>query len=115
VTGLRDLLRPMLALYIGGMGAPGKNFYHDLACRYGYEAEAKQIQDLYLDGKKDEAAAAVPAELLRSVSLVGAEGAVAEQLAALAAAGVTTLKVTPMAQTHAERVRLVERLRELAG
>ena len=58
-------MRPALALYIGGMGARGKNFYNDLAVRYGYEAEAKTIQDLYLDGKKDEAAAAVPDELVR--------------------------------------------------
>ena len=57
----------MLALYIGGMGARGKNFYNDLACRYGFEAEAKKIQDLYLDGKKDEAAAAVPDELADEV------------------------------------------------
>ena len=60
-------VRPALALYIGGMGARGKNFYNDLAVRYGYEAEAKTIQDLYLDGKKDEAAAAVPDELVRAV------------------------------------------------
>ena len=57
-------MRPMVALYVGGMGAKGKNFYNDLFIRYGYEAEAKEIQDLYLDGKKDEAAAAVPEEFL---------------------------------------------------
>ena len=61
VKGLLDFARPMFALYIGGMGARGKNFYNDLACQYGYEAEAKEIQDLYLDGKKKEAEAAVPA------------------------------------------------------
>src|SRR5690349_6889299 len=64
VTALRELARPMFALYIGGMGARGKNFYYDLACRFGYEGEARQIQDAYLSGRKDEAAALVPAELL---------------------------------------------------
>src|SRR5918997_7148680 len=71
VDHLLDLVRPQLALYIGGMGARGRNFYNDLARRYGYEDEARTIQDLYLDGKKDEAAAVVPQELVRSVSLVG--------------------------------------------
>src|SRR5579871_4444792 len=71
VTGLRDLTRPLFALYIGGMGARGKNFYHDLACRYGYEGEANQIQDAYLAGRKDEAAALVPAELVEKTSLIG--------------------------------------------
>ena len=85
-----------MALYVGGMGARGKNFYNDLARRYGYEDEAKLIQDLYLDGKKDEAAAAVPVELLRSMSLVGPEGYVKERLAAFAEAGVTTLNVSPL-------------------
>ena len=58
--GLLDFLRPMYALYVGGMGARGKNFYNELACQYGYEKEAKEIQDLYLDGKKKEAEALVP-------------------------------------------------------
>ena len=68
-------------------GRPGKNFYNDLAVRYGYEAEAKTIQDLYLDGKKDEAAAAVPEELVRATSLIGPESYVAERIAAFAEAG----------------------------
>src|SRR5579863_7387737 len=71
VTQLRDLTRPLLALYIGGMGARGKNFYHELACRYGYEDEANGIQDAYLAGRKDEAAALVPAELVEKISLIG--------------------------------------------
>ncbi len=91
VEPLLELVRPALALYIGGMGARGKNFYNDLAVRYGYEAEAKTIQDLYLDGKKDEAAAAVPHELVRASSLIGPESYVAERIAAFAEAGVTTL------------------------
>src|SRR5205823_741304 len=69
VEPLIDLIRPMLALYIGGMGARGKNFYNDLAVRYGYEKEAKEVQDLYLDGKKDDAAKAVPADLAKAMSL----------------------------------------------
>jgi F420-dependent oxidoreductase-like protein len=115
VTGLRDLLRPMLALYIGGMGAKGRNFYNDLACRYGYEAEAATIQDLYLDGKKDEAAAQVPASLLAGTSLIGPASYVRERIAALRDAGVTTLNVTPLAQTHADRLALIEQVRELTA
>ncbi|HUK68848.1 MAG TPA: LLM class F420-dependent oxidoreductase [Streptosporangiaceae bacterium] len=112
--GVLDFFRPMLALYIGGMGARGRNFYNDLACRYGYEAQAKRIQDLYLDGKKDEAAAAVPGDLLAGTSLVGPESYLRERLAALKQAGVTTLNVTPIASSHAEQVRLIERIRDLA-
>jgi F420-dependent oxidoreductase-like protein len=114
-AGLRDLLRPMLALYIGGMGAKGRNFYNDLARRYGHEAEAERIQDLYLDGKKDEAAALVPADLLAKTALIGPEPYVRERLAALREAGVTTLNVTPLAETHAERLRLIEQVRDLAS
>jgi F420-dependent oxidoreductase-like protein len=110
-----DFYRPMLALYIGGMGAKGRNFYNDLACRYGYAEEAAKIQDLYLDGKKDEAAALVPRELLAGISLAGPESYVRERIAAMAEAGVTTLNVTPVAGTHAERVRLIERVRDLAS
>ena len=88
-----DLMRPMAALYIGGMGAKGRNFYNDLLCRYGWEAEAERIQDLYLDGKKDEAAALVPEEFLRLTNLCGPEGFVRERLAAFADAGVTVLNV----------------------
>ena len=115
VGDMVELARPMLALYIGGMGAKGKNFYNDLARRYGYEKEAEQIQDLYLAGRKDEAAALVPRELLELTSLVGPEGLVRERIAAMREAGVTILNVTPMASTHAERVRLIERVRELAS
>ncbi|RCW43938.1 F420-dependent oxidoreductase-like protein [Halopolyspora algeriensis] len=115
--GLDDLLdsmRPMLALYIGGMGAKGRNFYNSLAQRYGYEAEAEKIQDLYLDGKKDEAAAHVPTDLLTKTSLIGPESHVRERLAALKESGVTTLNVTPLAGTADERARLIERIRALS-
>lgn len=113
VPGYLDFVRPHLALYIGGMGARGKNFYNELACRYGYEDEAARIQDLYLDGKKDEAAAAVPDELVRSVSLIGPESYVAERVEAFREAGATTLTVVPMAMDAPGRIRLVERFRAL--
>ena len=115
VDHLLDQVRGQMALYIGGMGARGKNFYNDLACRYGYEAEAKVIQDLYLDGKKAEAAAAVPLELLRAISLVGPAGYVKERLAAFAAAGATTLVVNPLLPGRDARVAAVSQLRELIG
>jgi F420-dependent oxidoreductase-like protein len=76
-----------LALYIGGMGARDKNFYNDYAKRLGYEAEAKKIQDLYLDGKKAEAAAAVPDELVDDVALVGSEARIRDRLQVWKAAG----------------------------
>jgi F420-dependent oxidoreductase-like protein len=95
-ASVAEFARPMVALYVGGMGARGKNFYNDLACRYGYEAEAKEIQDLYLDGKKDEAAAKVPDELLALTNLCGPEGWVKERIAAFKEAGVTMLTITPV-------------------
>lgn len=114
VTGLRELARPQLALYIGGMGARGRNFYNDLARRFGYEAEAKAIQDAYLDGRKADAEALVPADLLEFTSLIGPEGYVRDRLAAYARAGVTTLNVTPLAPGHEARVRLIGQVRALA-
>ena len=118
MAGYLDLARPMLALYIGGMGPhrdKGSNFYYELAVRYGFEEQAAACQDAYTDGRKDEAAALVPAELLAGTSLVGPEGYVAERLAALKEAGVTTLNVTPIAPSHADRVALIEKVCDLAG
>lgn len=89
-------VKPMLALYIGGMGARGKNFYNDLACRYGFEAEAKKIQDLYLDGKKDEAAAAVPDVLADEVALVGSKERIRDRLARWRSSPVGTMIVATM-------------------
>jgi F420-dependent oxidoreductase-like protein len=108
VAHIRELSRPMLALYIGGMGAKGRNFYNALACRYGYEKEAAEIQDLYLSGKKEEAAALVPAELLEGTSLCGPESYIKERAAALAEAGVTHLSITPIGP---DPVAMVEKLR----
>jgi F420-dependent oxidoreductase-like protein len=93
VETLRGFAKPMAALYIGGMGARGKNFYNDLACRYGFEAAAKEIQDLYLDGKKKEATAAVPDELVDEISLVGPKERIADRLDAWRESGITTMIV----------------------
>ncbi|GAB93444.1 LLM class F420-dependent oxidoreductase [Gordonia rhizosphera] len=113
VEPLREFVKPKLALYIGGMGAKGKNFYHTLTTKYGYGAEADRIQELYLAGRKDEAAQVVPDALVRDISLIGPAGFVAERVAAFREAGVTVLNVIPMANSAAERVKLVEQLREL--
>ena len=96
VRAARDVVRPLLALYVGGMGARGQNFYTALAARYGFEAEALRIQDLYLDGKKTEAIAAVPDALVDEVALVGPRERIADRLDAWRESGVTTLLV----QTH---------------
>jgi F420-dependent oxidoreductase-like protein len=93
VRACRDMVKPLLALYIGGMGARGKNFYNDLACRYGYEAAAHEIQDLYLDGKKKAAAAAVPDALVDEVALCGPRERIAELLEPWKASRATTLIV----------------------
>ena len=114
VTHLRDVTRPFFALYIGGMGARGKNFYYDLACRFGYADEARQIQDAYLSGRKDEAAALVPADLVEKTSLIGPHGYVKERLAAFREAGVTTLNLTALSPTHERRVSDIETIRALA-
>lgn len=106
-------VKPQLALYIGGMGARGRNFYHNLATRYGYGEVANTIQDLYLAGKKTEAIAAVPDELVRSVSLVGPRGFVKERLAAFAEAGATTLLLQPLSVDRREIVGFVEELHGL--
>jgi F420-dependent oxidoreductase-like protein len=107
--------KPQLALYIGGMGARGQNFYHNLATRYGFGEVADRIQDLYLAGKKEEAVHAVPDDLVRHVSLVGPRGFVAERVAAYAEAGVTTLLVHPLTTDQNESVRWVEQLLELTS
>ncbi|MFL6156553.1 MAG: LLM class F420-dependent oxidoreductase [Marmoricola sp.] len=103
-------VRNQLALYIGGMGAVGKNFYNQLACRYGYVDEAAEIQRLYLSGQKAEAAAVVPDDLVRAVSLIGSEDEITTQLAEFAGAGVTTLLLNPLATEPSDRVRDVATL-----
>jgi F420-dependent oxidoreductase-like protein len=98
---LLDFARPIFALYVGGMGAKGKNFYNDLACAYGYEKEAKEIQDLYLGGNKRDAEALVPTEWLEAANLVGPAPYVKERIAAFTEAGVTSLNVTPVGEDPA--------------
>jgi F420-dependent oxidoreductase-like protein len=109
-TRMLDIARPSMALYIGGMGARDKNFYNSICQRYGYVDEAIEIQDLYLDGKKDEAAAKVPAEMIANTNLVGSVGQVKERIAAYREAGVTHLSVMPVG---ADAVRTIEQLRTL--
>ena len=87
----RNQIKPMLALYIGGMGARGKNFYNDLACRYGYEAAAHEIQDLYLEGRKLDAIAAVPDALVDEVALCGPKERIAELVEPWKASRATSL------------------------
>jgi F420-dependent oxidoreductase-like protein len=91
VAALRDALRPHVALYVGGMGAKGRNFYNSLVRRYGWEEEAERIQELYLSGKQREAIAAVPDELVDAVSLIGPKERIAERLEAWRETPVTTL------------------------
>ena len=108
VASVRDLARPTVALYVGGMGARGQNFYNALVQRYGYEEAAAEIQDLYLAGRKQEAEAAVPAELLELTSLVGPESYIKERLAAYREAGVTMLNVIPVGPSPTD---IVEKLK----
>ena len=110
---LRDLQRPALALYIGGMGAKGKNFYYDLCVRYGFADEAAVIQELYLSGKKGQAEAAIPDELVEKTTLCGPRGYVKERIAAFKEAGVTNLQVVPLAQGEQTAASLLEEVRGL--
>jgi F420-dependent oxidoreductase-like protein len=113
VERARDTMRPILALYVGGMGSRKQNFYNALVQRYGFEAEAKKVQDLYLDGKKDEAAAALPAELIDMVALVGPKDRVKDRLQAYRDAGVGTLITTPMAFDVESRSKMLRDFAEL--
>lgn len=107
---LLDFARPLFALYVGGMGAKGKNFYNDVACAYGYEKEATEIQELYLSGKKDEAAKLVPTEWLEAANFVGPESYVKERIAAMREAGVTSLNITPVGEDPAALVAQMKML-----
>jgi F420-dependent oxidoreductase-like protein len=95
----RDAMRPYYALYVGGMGARGKNFYNDLVSSYGFEAEAKEIQDLYLDGRQRDAAAAVPDALIDEMTLVGPPERIKDRLAAWKESGATTILVSARDQS----------------
>src|SRR5689334_6938984 len=113
VDGARDAMRPFMALYIGGMGSRERNFYNTLVQRYGFEDAAREVQDLYLAGKKEEAAAALPTELIDLVALVGPRDRVRDRLRAYADAGVGTLGVSPMAWTRDERIAQLRAVAEL--
>jgi alkanesulfonate monooxygenase SsuD/methylene tetrahydromethanopterin reductase-like flavin-dependent oxidoreductase (luciferase family) len=110
----RDAMRPLVALYVGGMGPKDNNFYANLVARYGFEEAANEIQDLYLGGHKQEAAAAIPGELIDKVSVCGPPDRVRERLRIFADSGVGTLGVTPMAFQFDERRAQLRHIAELA-
>jgi F420-dependent oxidoreductase-like protein len=111
----RDAMRHYIALYVGGMGSRKQNFYNALVQRYGFEDAAREVQDLYLAGKKDEAAAALPGELIDAVSLCGPRDVVRERLDIYRQAGVGTLIVSPMAWTFPDRLEQLRLVAELAS
>jgi F420-dependent oxidoreductase-like protein len=115
LQGARDAMRPFIALYVGGMGSRKQNFYNNLVQRYGFEQAATKIQDLYLEGKREEAMAAIPDELIDMVSLCGPKDVVRERLAIYRDAGVGTLGVTPLAFTKEDRLTQLRLLAELAA
>jgi F420-dependent oxidoreductase-like protein len=115
LEGARNAMRPFIALYVGGMGSRKQNFYNQLVQRYGFEAEAKVIQDFYLDGKREEAMAAIPDKLIDMVSIAGPKDFVRERIAVYRDAGVGTLGITPIAFTFQERLEQLRLIAELAA
>ncbi len=111
----RDVMRGYVALYVGGMGSRDKNFYNRLVASYGFEDAAREVQDLFLAGKKEEAMAALPGELIDAVALCGPADRVRDRLAAFRAAGVGTLIVSPVAWTLEDRVSQLRAVAELTG
>jgi F420-dependent oxidoreductase-like protein len=111
----RDAMRHYIALYVGGMGSRDRNFYNALVRRYGFEAAAEEVQELYLAGRKDEAAAALPEDLIDTVTLCGPPGHVRDRLAVFREAGVGTLMVSPMAWTFDDRLAQLRHVAELAA
>jgi F420-dependent oxidoreductase-like protein len=105
----RAAARALTALYVGGMGAPGKNFYNTVLARYGYPDVARTVQELYLSGRKEEAAAAIPDELVDRTNLIGSAAHVRDRIAALRGAGITHLHVTPVAT---DQVALMAQVKE---
>jgi F420-dependent oxidoreductase-like protein len=111
----RDAMRPFMALYVGGMGSRERNFYNELVQRYGFEDAARQVQDLYLEGKREEAMAALPDELIDLVSLCGPADRVRERLAVYREAGVGTLGLSPLAWDRDGRLEQLRLVAELAA
>jgi hypothetical protein len=107
-------MRPFIALYVGGMGSREQNFYNQLVQRYGFEAAAREVQDLYLDGKREAAMAALPDELIDMVALAGPPDHVRSRLEVYRAAGVGTLGITPMAWEREGRLEQLRLIAELA-
>ncbi|MGO8903996.1 MAG: LLM class F420-dependent oxidoreductase [Solirubrobacteraceae bacterium] len=115
IQAARDAMRPILALYVGGMGSREQNFYNRLVSRYGFQAEAKRVQDLYLEGKHEDAMAALPDALIDTVTLCGPAEHVRERLAVYRDAGVGTLGISPIALTFSERLDQLRLIAELAS
>lgn len=113
IEAARDVMRPFIGLYVGGMGSRDRNFYNSLVSSYGFEEAAKEVQDLYLDGKKEEACAALPDELIDLVSLAGPRDHVRERMRVFKDAGVSTLSVTPVTFDSEERIKQVRLLSEI--
>jgi F420-dependent oxidoreductase-like protein len=113
VDRARDVMRPFLALYVGGMGSRQQNFYNALVRRYGFDEAADEVQHLYLSGKKDEAAAALPAELIDLTSLCGPAERIKDRLDVYREAGVGTLITSPVAFDPEERKRIIRELAEM--
>jgi F420-dependent oxidoreductase-like protein len=115
IGSARDAMRHYVALYVGGMGSRKQNFYNALVQRYGFEDAAREVQDLYLEGKKDEAAAALPGELIDTVTLCGPADVVRERIGIYRDAGVGTLMIAPMAWTFEDRLAQLRQVAELAS
>jgi F420-dependent oxidoreductase-like protein len=111
----RNVVKAGLLLYLGGMGSRETNFYVDLACRFGFEEDALRVQSLFLDGKREEAFAAIPEELVDATSLIGSEAEVAERIERFGAIGIDRLICSPVQVDPAERKHTVERLAATVG
>jgi hypothetical protein len=107
VAAAADPLRGYAALYVGGMGSRDQNFYNALARRMGFDEAAQRVQDLYLDRRHRDAAAAVPVEFIDATSLIGPIERIRDRLVAYAEAGVSTLSITPAARTLDERLHVL--------
>ena len=110
----RDAMRPYLALYVGGMGSRDQNFYNRLIGSYGFEKACRQVQDLYLEGRRSEAMEALPDEMIDLVSIAGPKSKAKEKIRAFADAGVDTLIVSGMAVDTADRIEQLRMVAELA-
>jgi F420-dependent oxidoreductase-like protein len=115
IESARNALRPMLALYVGGMGSREQNFYNRLVSSYGFEQAAREVQDLYLAGRRSEAMAALPDELIDLVTIVGPRDRAKEKIRAFREAGVDTLIVSGMAIDTASRIEQLRLVADLAG